>query len=110
MPTKRTKISRTAVLVTPHALELYQTGLRTQPHWDACHDACTINCTHPECDEYYEAFHALNMALSIRPHEPSPLYSYESIRSYGGSATPHPRIITIKQALDAALSAEESKP
>jgi hypothetical protein len=103
MPTKRTKISRTAVLVTPGSVELYRTGLRTQPCWDACHDACTIDCTHTECAEYYEAFHALNMAFSIPPHQPSPMYSYEHIRGYPDNE----RSTLIKQALDAALAADD---
>jgi hypothetical protein len=89
--------------VTPGAVELYQTGLRTQPHWDACHAASTIDCTHPECAEYYEAFHALNMAFSIPPHQPSPLDSYEDIRGYPD----HERSTLIKQALDAALGVRE---
>ena len=102
MPTKRTKISRTALLVTPASVALYRVGLRTQPCWDACHDACTLDCTHPDCAEYYAAFHALNMAFSILPHQPSPLYPYEQILGYPD----HERSTLIKEALDAACKAE----
>lgn len=96
-PKRKTKDS---FYLTPEIVELYRTGLRTQPCWDACHDACTIDCTHTECAEYYEAFHALNMAFSIPPHQPSPMYSYEHIRGYPDNE----RSTLIKQALDAALA------
>ena len=103
MPTKRTKISRTALLVTPGSVELYRVGLRTQPCWDACHAADTINCEHEDCKTYYETLHALNMAFNVRPHQPSPLDSYDEILGYPD----HERSTLIKQALDAALAAGE---
>jgi hypothetical protein len=110
MPTKRTRVTRKQGLrITPGAVELYRTGLRTQPHWDACRASSTINCTHPECDEYYETLHTLNMEFSIPPHQPSPLYSHDEILGYPD----HERTLLIKKALDAALPAEitqEPKP
>jgi len=102
MPQKRPKNSQNALLVAPGSVELYRTGLRTKPCWDACHAAHTINCEHPDCKTYYEALHALNISFNILPHQPSPLYSNDHIRSYPD----HERTIVIKQALDAALQAE----
>ena len=101
MPQKRPKNSRNLLLVAPGSVDLYRTGLRTKPCWDACRAACTIDCEHADCKTYYETFHALNMAFSIRPHQPSPLHSYDEIRSYPD----HERSTLIKQALDAALAA-----
>ena len=109
MPQKRPKNARNPLLVSHASVALYRVGLRTQPCWDACHAAHTINCEHEDCKTYYEALHALNMAFNVRPHEPSPLYPYDHIRSYDDNT----RTIVIKQALDAALQAEiaqESKP
>ena len=103
MPTKRTKISRRALIVTPASVALYRTGLRTQPCWDACHAAHTINCEHEDCKTYYETLHLLNTAFNVLPHQPSPMYSYDEILGYPD----HERSTLIKQALDAALAAGE---
>jgi hypothetical protein len=105
MPQKRPKNSRNPLLIAPGSIALYQTGLRTKPCWDACRANRPVKCTHPECDEYYAAFHALNMASNVLPHQPSPLYSYEHIRGYPD----HERTTAIKQALDAALAAGEDR-
>jgi len=105
MPQKRPKNSRNALLIPPGAVELYRTGLRTQPCWDACHAANTINCEHADCKTYYKTLHELNMAFNILPHQPSPLYSNDHVVAYPD----HERTQMIKQALDAALAAGEDR-
>jgi hypothetical protein len=112
MPQKRPKNSRNALLVTPASVELYRTGLRTKPCYDACRAAVTIDCEHPDCKTFYATFHALNMAFNILPHQPSPLNSYADIEGRsdvyppGSGGRDNARVLLIKKALDAACKAE----